>query len=457
MNTTNQYKPRLLKPVEDDSFDTFLNAMDKVLEDGNYGLPLSVYADTCAECLRCANQCQVYQATEEDRDVPHARTEEILRIYREFFHPHGNHWFSRKKKQQQIREEFDLKALIESLYRCTLCRRCTEECPMGIDHRLVARFGRQVLSEMGIVPQNMGGSTVEQIFGVGNTSAFPRPAIIDALEFLEEDTYDTYGLKCTFPQDKEGAEYLVFHPVSDYMMEAETLMGVGIAMDQAGLDWSISTYYADAINYGLFYDDRALLTVLDKMVQEAKRLKASKVVIGECGHATRSALGYWRSHFESEGIEIMSILQVTADALRQGKLSPDRSKNPEKIVLHDPCNIVRGCGIFTPQREILESCSMDFVEMKPNGIKNYCCGGGGSIVILEDLLDFRVRIAGKVKADQIQESGAEMVCAPCANCKKMLRELVDFHKLPVTVIGLHDLLAKSLKTEAEDETESAVA
>jgi Fe-S oxidoreductase len=446
-----------MKPVEDESFDAFLQAMEKVLQEGNYGVPLSIFADLCTGCLRCADQCQVFQASGEARDVPHSRTEEVIRIYREFFHPRANGWFSRRKQQQDIREQFNLRDLNENLYRCTLCRRCTEECPMGIDHRLVARFGRQVLSEMGIVPQNMGGSTHEQIFGIGNTSAFPRPAIIDALEFLEEDTYDTYGLKCTFPQDKEGAEYLIFHPVSDYMMEAETLMGIGIVMDLIGHDWSVSTYYADAINYGLFFDDGALMMVLDKMVQETKRLKAKKVVIGECGHATRSALGYWKSHFESEGIEIMSILQVTAEALRQGKLSPKREKNPQKIVLHDPCNIVRGCGIITPQREILEACSMDYVEMKPNGVKNYCGGGGGSIVICEDLEPFRNQVAGKVKADQIKVSGAEMVCAPCANCKKMLRELVDHHKLPVTVIGLHDLLAKSLMVEAPQDTAPTAA
>ncbi len=457
MNEKKQYLPRPVKPVQDESFDTFLGAMEKVLQEGNYGLPLSIFADTCTGCLRCADQCQVFQTTGEVRDVPHSRTEEVISIYREFFHPHANGWFARKKKQDEIRKNFNLRNLNESLYRCTLCRRCTEECPMGIDHRLVARFGRQVLSKMGVVPQNMGGSTNEQIFGVGNTSAFPRPAIIDALEFLEEDTYDTYGLKCVFPQDKEGSEYVIFHPVSDYMMEAETLMGVGITLDLIGLDWTVSTYNADAINYGLFFDDSALITVLDKMVQEAKRLKAKKVIIGECGHATRSALGYWKSHFESEGIEIMSILQVTAEALRQGKLSPNREKNPQKVVLHDPCNIVRGCGIVTPQREILESCVMEYVEMKPNGMKNYCCGGGGSIVICEDLEPFRNEVAGKVKAKQIAESGAEMVCAPCANCKKMLRELVDHYKLPVTVIGIHDLMAKSLATEESEDAEPTAA
>jgi len=118
---------------------------------------------------------------------------------------------------------------------------------------------------------------------------------------------------------------------------------------------------------------------------------------------------------------------------------------------------VRGCGIYTPQREILEACAVEFVEMQPNGRYNYCCGGGGSIVITEDLYDFRVRVAGKVKADQIRVSEAQMVCAPCANCKKMLRELVEFYELPVTVVGIHDLVARSLAAETPVKKRQAVA
>lgn len=454
MNDTVEYWPRLMKPVEDDSLERFIEAMGKVLHNTNYGLPLSVYAYTCTGCLRCSQQCQVFHESKDIRDTPHYRTEQIVQLYRRYFLPSIGGMSIRKPLQderQEERDRFRLKDLIESLYRCTLCRRCTEECPMGIDHRLVARFGRQVLSEMGLVPKNMGGSSIEQIFGMGNTSAFPKAAIVDALDFLEEDIYDCYGMECKIPRDKANVEYLVLSPISDYMMEAETLMGITMVMTSIGCDWTMSTEYCDAINYGLFYDDRVLLTVLDKIIQEAKRLNVKHVVIGECGHATRAAMGYWKSHPDSEGIGIKSILEVTADAVAKGMLKLDATRNEKKIVLHDPCNIVRGCGIFKPQREILDSCVMDYVEMNPNGRYNYCCGGGGGIVIAEDLEDFRVQVIAKAKAEQIEASGAEVVCAPCANCKKMLRELVAYYKLPVAVEGIHDLVAKALSVERQPE------
>jgi cytidine deaminase len=41
-------------------------------------------------------------------------------------------------------------------------------------------------------------------------------------------------------------------------------------------------------------------------------------------------------------------------------------------------------------------------------------------------------------------TGAKFVVAPCANCKKQLKELVAGHRLDVEIVGLHDVLSKAL-------------
>ena len=71
-------------------------------------------------------------------------------------------------------------------------------------------------------------------------------------------------------------------------------------------------------------------------------------------------------------------------------------------------------------------------------------------------------VGGKAKADQIRKTGCKYLVAPCANCKKQLRELVEDQKIDCEVVGLHDLLYKaiifddSLKVEpAAEETESS--
>jgi Fe-S oxidoreductase len=60
------------------------------------------------------------------------------------------------------------------------------------------------------------------------------------------------------------------------------------------------------------------------------------------------------------------------------------------------------------------------------------------------LRPYRTGVIGKKKAEQLAATGAKYVIAPCANCKKQLRELVEDHKLEMEVVGLHDLLYKAI-------------
>ena len=81
--------------------------------------------------------------------------------------------------------------------------------------------------------------------------------------------------------------------------------------------------------------------------------------------------------------------------------------------------------------------------MTPNRTENYCCGGGGGTVSIDEIRAFRTGPLGKRKADQIRATGAQYVVSPCANCKKQLREICEDNGLQdVTVVGLHDLLLK---------------
>ena len=137
-------------------------------------------------------------------------------------------------------------------------------------------------------------------------------------------------------------------------------------------------------------------------------------------------------------------MTLTESFIKEGRIKLDKSKNPESVTLHDPCNLSRMGGLADSLRFVLTSAAGNFIEMNPTANENYCCGGGGGTVGFEEIYDFRMEVAGKIKADQIKETGAHYLAAPCANCKKQLRELVDFHKIDTEVVGIHDLVAKAL-------------
>ncbi len=443
-------KQRLAVRYHVEDYDTndrprrFLQAFAAILNHSNYRFALDHFVRVSAKCSRCAVHCQVYQATGDPKDIPCYRSELLLSVYRRHFTMAGSlrgKFFATGHLTDDKIEE-----MAESFYNCTACKRCTNECPVGIDHALITHLGRYILSEIGIAPRALVVSTREQLEGAtGNTSAIPVPALVDTLEFLEEDMEEELGVKIRFPIDVEGAEFVFFPAVSDFLMEAETLMGVAAVFTATGDSWSIGTGYFDGINYGLFYSDRILERVVKKIDAETRRLKGDKVLIGECGHASRSAKYFLPTYCGGkDAYPVINIMEYTHRVFKEGKLKLRPNTITERVTYHDPCNIARQRWIIDQPRELLRAICSDYVEMTPNEDENVCCGGGGGTVSIDEIRPYRTTVGGKLKADQIRRTGAKYVVAPCANCKKQLRELVEDQGIDCEVVGLHDLLYKAI-------------
>ena len=425
----------------------FLEIFAAVLQHTNYGQLIDTYARVGAKCGQCACACQIYLHTTDPKDAPCYRSNLLFEIYRRHFTLRGV--LQSKLTSSVYLTEERIRELAESVYHCTGCRRCTFQCPMGIDHGLITHLSRYILSEMDIAPKALVVATREQLEGkTGNTSAIPVPALLDTLEFLTEDMRDERGVDVTFPIDQEDRDFVFFPAVSDYLLEAETLKGIAATFRIAGESdrWTIGTGYFDGINYGLFYSDWCAERIIQKEIAETKRLGGKRILIGECGHASRSAKLFVPTFGgAANSLPVVHIIEYTLDALRRGKLKLNPDVVTERVTYHDPCNIARTGWIVDQPREILKSFCRSYVDMEPKGADNYCCGGGGGTVSVDEIRPYRTKITGKLKADQIRATGAHYVVAPCANCKKQLREVCEDHGLAgVEVVGLHDLIYKAL-------------
>ncbi len=438
----------------------FLEAFAAILKHSNYKMALDHFIRMSAKCSRCATTCQIYQATGDLKDIPCYRSELLLSVYRRHF-TIGGLLKGRLLGSGYLTDE-KLQEMAESFWNCTACRRCTLECPSGIDHGLIAHLGRYILSEIGISPRALVVSTREQLEGATkNTSAIPVPALMDTLEFLEDEMLEEKSVNIKFPVDVYDADYVFFPAVSDFLMEAETLMGIAAVFTATGDSWTTGTGYFDGINYGLFYSDRILERVVKKVDSETKRLNGKNILIGECGHASRSAKYFIPAYCGGkDALPVINIMEYTYKIWKEGKLMLDPDVVKEKVAYHDPCNIARQRWIIDQPREILKAFCKNYVEMTPSGENNICCGGGGGTVSIDEIRPYRTTIGGKLKADQIRKSGCEILIAPCANCKKQLKELVEDQGIDCEVMGLHDLIYKaivfdnSLIVQKENESET---
>jgi len=430
---------------EGDRVGRFLEAFAAVLEFTDYKPLLASYCTSSAKCNRCAVSCPVFLTTGSPRDIPCYRTNILLEIYKRYFTIGG--WMSSRFGNSFELTEAVIDDIADTFYRCTACRRCTQECPMGVDHGLITRLGRYVLSLIGIVPKALRVSVREQLEGeTHNTSKVPKKALVHTLEFLSEEMEDLLGVELEFPVDKPDREFVFFCAVSDYLMEPETLMGNAAVLHAAGDwdRWTIGTGNYDGINYGLFYSDWHLESIIKQLTAEVTRLNGKQLLIGECGHASRSARQFVPVFGGADTYPVVNFMEYTLDCLRKGKIELDPDIVTERVTYHDPCNISRSGWIVEQPREILRAFVKDFVDMTPRGTHNYCCGGGGGLVSVDEIHDFRMEVGGRVKAEQIRATGADIVIAPCANCKKQLKELVEHYELPCRVMGLHDLILKAI-------------
>jgi len=195
------------------------------------------------------------------------------------------------------------------------------------------------------------------------------------------------------------------------------------------------------VNFGAFVGDptRTKL-ILERIINEAKRLKVKEVCICECGTAFR----IMKQLSGSQSFKVSSITEVHARYIREGRIKLDKTILKAPVTYHDPCQIARNGGVIDEPRFILSNLTDDFREMSTDVRYNWCCGGGGGLVALgEDTLDFRMK-SSKVKADQVRQTGAKILATACENCHSQLNDLNKHYTMGVEVRFLSSMVADAL-------------
>lgn len=152
-----------------------------------------------------------------------------------------------------------------------------------------------------------------------------------------------------------------------------------------------------------------------------------------------------------------SILRYYAKWVKEGKLPVNSDWNKDlkvKFTLQDPCQFVRktyGEDGADDLRYVLKKVvgEENFVEMYPNRNHNFCCGGGGGM--LQNGRPAERRQYGKTKFDQIQQTGATYVVAPCHNCHSQIHDLQEHFEGNYHTVHLWTLICLSLGILGENE------
>ena len=427
------------RSASDSDLMSMLDCLDKRID-----AELATQMQTCVHCGLCADTCHYFLTRQDTKNIPAYKANLVTSVFAR------NHTLTGKLlpflNGAKVLDADLVREWIDALYgRCSLCGRCTINCTMGISLERIIRAGRSAIASVGMVPSELQ-STVDKAIDTGNNMGITREEWLETVDWLQDELRgETGDQSAEMPIDRAQVDFLYAINPREAKFYPLSLLAAGKVFYAAKASWTFASDAYDVTNYALFSgNDDTGAQIARRLQETAKRLGAKRIILGECGHgfnANRWEGVEWRQ--STDDVPMTSILELMEGYVGEGKITVDAARNQKRCTLHDPCNLVRLGGVSEPQRFLLAKAVSDFAEMSPNRENNFCCGGGGGQLSMTRFADRRLE-SGKVKADQIKATGAEIVVAPCHNCIDQLSELSKHYKLNVAVKTVTEIVADAI-------------
>lgn len=296
----------------------------------------------------------------------------------------------------------------DTLWSCTTCRACVEECPMMIEHvDAVVGLRRFQTLELGAVPANA------------------EPALADMREAdepggraLSARTDFAAGLRLPVIAELGAADLLLWLGEGAYDLRyGRTLRALVRLLERAGADFAVlGAEERDCGDLARRLGDEATFQRLAR----ANIATLGKYRFGRIVTADPHALHVLRNEYPAFGgtFEVVHHTRLleelaAADRLVLGQADAGR----QKITYHDPCYLGRYNGETLAPRLLLDRLGVTRVEMARHGRRSMCCGGGGGASLSDIPGDRRIP---DMRMDQARETGAAVVAVACPTCTAML-------------------------------------
>ena len=294
----------------------------------------------------------------------------------------------------------------DTLWACTTCRACVEECPMMIEHvDAVIDLRRHQTLALGAVPEKAA-------------------APLDDLRLADEPGGHALAARGDFaaglplPVVPEGGEtdVLLWLGESAYDLRAgRTLRALLTLLGRAGVTYgTLGADERDCGDLARRLGDEATFQRLarDNIAALAKR--RFRLILTADPHA----LNALRNDYPAFGGHYL-VVHHTAylDSLvAAGRLTP-APLTGGSVTYHDPCYLGRWNGETEAPRSLLARLGLDVREMERHGRRSQCCGGGGGAPISDVAGERRIP---DIRMDHARATGAAIVAVACPNCTAML-------------------------------------
>ncbi|WP_288080386.1 dimethylglycine demethylation protein DgcB [Pseudomonas sp.] len=318
----------------------------------------------------------------------------------------------------------------DTLWSCTTCRACVEECPMMIEHvDAIVDMRRHLTLEKGATP-NKGAEVLENLIATDNPGGFAPGGRLN------------WAADLNLPLLSEKGRCEVLFWVGDGafdMRNQRTLRAFVKVLKAARVDFAVlGLEERDSGDVARRLGDEATFQLLaTRNIQTLAKYNFTRIVTCDphSFHVLKNEYGAFNGDYV-----VQHHSTFMAELIGDGALNLGQHKS-SSVTYHDPCYLGRYNGEYEAPRQVLRALGIEVKEMQRSGYRSRCCGGGGGAPITD--IPGKQRIPD-MRMDDIRTTGAELVAVGCPQCTAMLEGVVEPRPL---IKDIAELVADALLDE----------
>jgi len=306
----------------------------------------------------------------------------------------------------------------ETLWSCTTCGACEEECPVMIEYvNKVVDLRRGLVLMENRYPTEFVGA-FKSLETQSNPWGFGRNTRSDWAKELDVKTWDKHN----------PTEYLYFVGCNGAFDDRGKKIAAAVvhSLKSAGVDFSIlgndeGCTGDPARRAGNEY----LFDLLASRNAELFKEKSIIKIVTHCPHCFNSL----KNEYSEFGVELDVIhhSELLEHLVKNGK-SIGKGKESGNVVYHDSCYLGRHNKLYDAPRKIVahNSESGKALDIDASRERGTCCGAGGGRFLLEEKTGARM---SHQRVDQLMESNPDTIAVSCPFCVLMLEDALKAKNL----------------------------
>ncbi|KFF48644.1 (Fe-S)-binding protein [Gammaproteobacteria bacterium MFB021] len=301
----------------------------------------------------------------------------------------------------------------QTLWACTTCRACVEECPMMIEHvDAIVDMRRFITLERGETPEK-GAAAIDNLIATDNPGGLDNASRLDWAADLDIPRIQ---------QRPEGVDVLLWLGDGAFdMRNQRTLRALVKILHAAEVDFAVlGDEERDSGDVARRLGDEATFQRLaERNIATLSRYRFQRIVTAD-PHSFH-VLGREYGAFGGNYV-VKHHSTFIAELFDAGRLSVKAAEPGETVTYHDPCYLGRYNGEFAAPRQVLAALGVEVAEMERSGYRSRCCGGGGGAALSD--VPGKARIPD-MRMEDVRETGATTVAVACPQCTAMLEGVVE--------------------------------